>query len=145
MQIPHGGELGTKAGAGVVHRLVQGPAVGGDPLREDVYGHAVDEQGDGDPALMRGQHSVHGDGNRASHVGPLGLLFGIEVLGGGQVSEVQVAQLDGYKYAITQEENGWAVDITDPDGGFDSTVCATIEEAKQYCENIAAEVQAEEE
>jgi len=33
-------------------------------------------------------------GNRASHVGPLGLLFGIEVLGGGQVSEVQVAQLD---------------------------------------------------
>jgi hypothetical protein len=58
---------------------------------------------------------------------------------------VQVAQLDGYKYAITQEENGWAVDITDPDGGFDSTVCATIEEAKQYCENTAAEVQAEEE
>ena len=58
---------------------------------------------------------------------------------------VQVAQLDGYRYAITQEENGWAVEINDPDGGFDSTVFATIEEAKQYCENTAIEVQAEEE
>jgi hypothetical protein len=60
-----------------------------------------------------------------------------------------VAHLDGYTYTITQgddaDEWGWGVEITDPDGGVVYEVCDTIEEAKQYCENTAAEIQAEEE
>ena len=32
------------------------------------------------------------------------------------------------------DEEVWGVEITTPDGGFESEVCDTLEEAKQYCE-----------
>jgi hypothetical protein len=53
-----------------------------------------------------------------------------------------VAYFDGYSYTITQgdEPDEWGVEITDPDGDMVSEVCSTIEEAKQFCENTAAEV-----
>ena len=64
------------------------------------------------------------------------------------------AYLDGYSYTITHgyldsiaqgdiirdEPDEWAVEITTPDGDMVSEVCSTIEEAKQFCENTAAEV-----
>ena len=56
------------------------------------------------------------------------------------------AYLNGYSYTINQgdEPDEYWVEITDPDGGYESEICLTIEEAKQFCENTAAEVQAEE-
>lgn len=59
-----------------------------------------------------------------------------------------VANLNGYMYTITQgeaEEAGqWGVLIADPEGGVVTEVCSTLEEAKEFCERTAAEVQAEE-
>jgi hypothetical protein len=61
-----------------------------------------------------------------------------------------VAYLDEYTYTITQliegdEAGDWGVEIDGPDFDDDSTVCKSIEEAKEYCENTAAEMQPEEE
>lgn len=58
----------------------------------------------------------------------------------------EIAYLNGYSYAIGPGDapNEWAVEITDPDGGMQTEVCNTIEEAKQFCEKTAAELQAEE-
>ena len=53
-----------------------------------------------------------------------------------------VAYLNGYTYTITQGYNDldeWEVEITDPDGGVVAEVFNTIEEAKEFCENTAAE------
>jgi hypothetical protein len=50
------------------------------------------------------------------------------------------AHLDGYEYAIEEDNHGWAVEITDPGGGLMSDVCDTIEEATEFCENTAMEV-----
>lgn len=54
---------------------------------------------------------------------------------------VVVAYLNGYSYTITldEDEEVWGVEITTPNGGMDTTVCDTIEEAKEYCERTAAE------
>jgi hypothetical protein len=54
-----------------------------------------------------------------------------------------IAYLNGYSYAITEgdEPDDWGVEITTPDGDMDVKVCNTIEEAKEYCERTAAEVQ----
>jgi hypothetical protein len=61
------------------------------------------------------------------------------------VKAVVVADLDGYTYTITQDDEGhWAVEIETPDEGVDYEVFATIEEAKEYCERTAAAVQSEE-
>ena len=59
---------------------------------------------------------------------------------------IVVAHLNGYSYTITldEDEEVWGVEITDPDGGVDNEVHDTIEEAKDYCERTAAEVQSEE-
>ncbi|HEX9095558.1 MAG TPA: hypothetical protein VF990_05585 [Candidatus Dormibacteraeota bacterium] len=56
-----------------------------------------------------------------------------------------VAHLNGYSYTITEDEDEevWGVEITDPDGGVMTEVCDSIEEAKEFCENTASEVQAE--
>ena len=54
-----------------------------------------------------------------------------------------VANLNGYTYTITDEGDDpdeWAVEITTPGGGVIVDVCNTIEEAKEFCENTAAEV-----
>jgi hypothetical protein len=55
-----------------------------------------------------------------------------------------VAYLDEGEYVIEQDEDDWAVKIITPDGGVDYEVCGTLEEAKEYCENTAAAIQAEE-
>jgi viroplasmin and RNaseH domain-containing protein len=58
-----------------------------------------------------------------------------------------VAYFNGYTYTITQgydDLDECEVEITDPDGGVVAEVFNTIEEAKEFCENTAAEVQAEE-
>ena len=50
---------------------------------------------------------------------------------------------NGYRYTITQGYNDldeWEVEITDPDGDVVAEVFNTIEEAKEFCENTAAEV-----
>jgi len=48
---------------------------------------------------------------------------------------------NGYTYTITQgDEGGWVTQITTPDGGVDYEVHNTIEEAKDYCENTAANI-----
>ncbi len=58
-----------------------------------------------------------------------------------------VAHLNGYTYTITQgdgdERDQWGVEITTLDGGVDLEIRGTIEEAQQYCENTASEVQGE--
>jgi len=53
-----------------------------------------------------------------------------------------VANLNGYTYTITEgdDPDEWAVEITTPGGGVIVDVCNTIEEAKEFCENTAAEV-----
>ena len=61
---------------------------------------------------------------------------------------VIAAYLNDYAYTITREldePDEWGVEITDPDGGVVVEVCASLEEAKQYCENTAAAFQAEQE
>ena len=56
-----------------------------------------------------------------------------------------VAHLNGYSYTITEDEDEevWGVELADPDGGVMTEVCDSIEEAKEFCENTASEVQAE--
>ena len=60
-----------------------------------------------------------------------------------------VAHLNGYSYTITEDEDEdedeevWGVEITDPDGDVMTEVCNSIEEAKEFCENTASEVHAE--
>jgi hypothetical protein len=63
----------------------------------------------------------------------------------GEPNEV-VAYLNGYSYTITEDEDEevWEAEVTTPDGGVSSEICGTIEEAKQFCENTASAVQAEE-
>jgi hypothetical protein len=55
-----------------------------------------------------------------------------------------VAHFKGYRYAITQStdlDDEWEVEILDPDGGVVDEVFGSLEEAKRFCENTAAEVQ----
>jgi hypothetical protein len=54
------------------------------------------------------------------------------------------AYLKGYRYTITQGYNDldeWEVEITDPDGDVVAEVFNTLEEAKEFCERTAREVQ----
>ena len=90
-----------------MHCLVQGAAVGGEPLREDIDGYAVDEEGDGDAALMGGEHCAHGDGDGAGDIGSLDMMLGVEVLGGGQVREVEVAKLDVTVLPLQPDGRHW--------------------------------------
>ena len=57
-----------------------------------------------------------------------------------------VAYLDGYSYTITEDEDEevWWVEITTPDGGSDSAIYDTLEEAEESCESTAKDVQTEE-
>jgi len=58
------------------------------------------------------------------------------------------AYLDGYLYTITRDDdepNDWGVEITDPGGGVVHEGCLTIEAAREFCENTAAAIPAEEE
>ena len=55
-----------------------------------------------------------------------------------------VAHFKGSRYAITQStdlDDEWEVEILDPDGGVVDEVFGSIEEAKEFCERTAAEVQ----
>jgi hypothetical protein len=56
-----------------------------------------------------------------------------------------VADLNGFSYTITldEDEEMWEVEITIPDGGVMTEECDSIEEAKEFCENTASEVLAE--
>jgi hypothetical protein len=57
-----------------------------------------------------------------------------------------IAELDGQTYIIsdpTIETDKWGVAFPTPDGRVDFKLCLTLEEAKQYCENTAAALQAE--
>jgi hypothetical protein len=47
--------MGAKSSPGVVQRLVDGVAVGAEPVRDDVDRHAVDQQCHHDPPLVVGQ------------------------------------------------------------------------------------------
>jgi hypothetical protein len=53
-----------------------------------------------------------------------------------------VAYLNGYSYTITEDEDEevWGVEITTPDGGSDSAISDTLEEAEEYCESTAKNV-----
>jgi hypothetical protein len=53
-----GDQVGAQAGSRVVDGLVQGVAVRAEPLGENVDWDVVDEQGDGDPTLVRGATSI---------------------------------------------------------------------------------------
>ena len=55
-----------------------------------------------------------------------------------------VAHFKGSRYAITQStdlDDEWEVEILDPDGSVVAEVFGSIEEAKEFCERTAAEVQ----
>ena len=54
------------------------------------------------------------------------------------------AYLRGYRYTITKgydDLDEWEVEILDPLGGVVDEVFRSIEEAKEFCERTAAEVQ----
>ncbi len=57
-----------------------------------------------------------------------------------------VAYLNGYSYTITENEDEevWWVEITTPDGGSDSAIYDTLEEAQESCQSTAKDVQTEE-
>ena len=55
-----------------------------------------------------------------------------------------VAHLNEYTYTIIEDDEGdWAVEVEYPDEGVVYEVCDTFEEAKEFCERTAAEVQSD--
>jgi hypothetical protein len=74
--VPGGDQVGAQPAAGVVQCLVQGAAGGAQPFREHVDRHLVDDQGQRDPPLVRGEHPVDRVPDRGRQLGALGVLGG---------------------------------------------------------------------